>query len=71
MGDEVEVPAELWMLWLYGCDDGDFKPGWVVTDDDAPRGPTYMVALSEEHAKAAATYQEELYGILCRPVRVK
>ena len=58
-----EIPAELWMLW-----EGS---GWVVSVDEAPGGPTYLVAFSEADADSAAAHQEETFGVECVPVRVK
>ncbi len=51
------LPEELWMLW-------NPKGGvWVVSIDDAPDGPTYLVAFGQPEAEAAAKHQEDYYGV--------
>jgi hypothetical protein len=67
-----EIPGELWMLWKIGTIDGDgYGPGWCVAYNNPPSRDNYLVCFSEADAIQSADYQARLYGILCRPVRVK
>lgn len=59
------IPAKLWLLWSEG------NENWVCSVDDAPGGCTLLVSTSEGEAKRAADYQNDLYDLGCRPVRVK
>lgn len=59
------MPAELWMLWH--CESGS----WVLSVDDAPGAPSYLVAFGEADAIGAAKHQADLWGLECIPIRVK
>lgn len=64
------IPDQLWMFWLPNGEDQ--HAGWLVTNDDAPQGPTYLVAFSESDARNAALHQENTYDLEnVTPVRVK
>lgn len=64
------IPDEIWGLWQEvpgTCGDGY----WIVSVDDAPSGPTYLVSFTEDEAEAAARHQNETYSLSCCPVRIK
>ena len=60
-----EEPKELWLFW---CGQ---EIGWLVSEDDAPGGCTYLVAFDEHTAKIASQYQKDLYGVDNTPILVK